>query len=67
MRARTIILITGIVLLLYAVWHADIAAAYVAFFATAIIWGLHTIDFKLNLLLKERGITVSEREVNRSR
>jgi hypothetical protein len=44
-------------------YQSNLAAMYIALGFGAIVYLLHTIEFKLNKLLDERGITVRDREI----
>jgi len=59
------LLVTLCVALFGAAYEKDLAAAYVAFGACAILYLLHTIEFKLNKLLDHYGIVVSDHEAAR--
>jgi hypothetical protein len=63
MSTRWIIGIAIIITLEIAVTAKDLAACYVAIIGGAIVYLLHTIEFKLNKLLTENDITIWDDEI----
>ncbi|QJR17982.1 hypothetical protein [Pelagibacterium halotolerans] len=48
-----------------AAWRDDLAAVYVALGVGAVAYLLHAIEFKINRLLDERGITVFDDQIGK--
>ncbi len=63
MSPRWILGIAVIITLVIAVAAKDLAASYVAIICGAIVYLLHTIEFKLNKLLTENDITIWDDEI----
>jgi hypothetical protein len=63
MSTRTLILIFGGAAFVLAAYANNLAAMYVAIFATFIIYLLHTLEVKLNKLLDHYGVTVWDSDI----
>ena len=65
MKTRVIIGLVTLAAVIGAAYKNDLAAVYVAVGVGAVVYLLHTIEFKVNLLLDHYGIQVTDRDISR--
>ena len=65
MRTRTMIGIAFVAALVGATYADNLAAAYIAIAGAAVIYLLHSIEFKLNKFLDHHGVSVPDFEIAR--
>jgi len=63
MRTRTCIVLAAACAGAFAAYKRDLSAFYVAIAWGSLTYLLHTMEFKLNTLLDQRGIIISPRDI----